>query len=86
MKARKRPRLLPVFSCTSPSYAHRVIAILALAAFSLVWSVLLFAGESKPVTYVDVTKSSGIHFEDHNSATPEKYLIETMTGGAAIFD
>lgn len=38
------------------------------------------------VTFVDVTASSGIHFTNHNSATPEKYLIETMTGGAAIFD
>lgn len=48
--------------------------------------MLLIANESKPVTYVDVTKPSGIHFSDHNSATPEKYLIETMTGGVAIFD
>ncbi|HEY7302913.1 MAG TPA: CRTAC1 family protein [Bryobacteraceae bacterium] len=47
---------------------------------------LLSATENKPVAYVDVTKSSGIHFDDYNSATHEKYLIETMTGGVAIFD
>ena len=32
------------------------------------------------------SSSSGIHFQHNNSATPEKYLIETMAGGVAIFD
>jgi hypothetical protein len=60
-------------------------ALLGIAAFGLA-SWFLEASQSTPVTYVDITKSSGIHFEDHNSATSEKYLIETMTGGVAIFD
>ncbi len=38
------------------------------------------------VSYLDVTPASGIHFRQNNSATPEKYLIETMTGGVAVFD
>ncbi len=40
----------------------------------------------KPVTYVDITSQSGIHFTDTNSPTSEKYLIETMTGGVALID
>ncbi len=43
-------------------------------------------GESKPVTYIDVTPQTGIHFKDCNSATSEKYLIESMTGGVALLD
>lgn len=40
----------------------------------------------KPVIFRDVTKASGIQFRNYNSPTPEKYLIETMTGGTAVFD
>jgi hypothetical protein len=35
---------------------------------------------------VDVTAESTIRFRNNNSATPDKYLIETMTGGVAILD
>jgi hypothetical protein len=38
------------------------------------------------VTFTDITRQTGIHFKDTNSATPEKYLIETMTGGVALID
>ncbi|HEX4165204.1 MAG TPA: CRTAC1 family protein [Bryobacteraceae bacterium] len=48
-------------------------------------SLTVQAGE-KNVTFVDATKQSGIHFTDSNSPTPEKYLIETMTGGVALLD
>jgi hypothetical protein len=48
--------------------------------------LFLRAAEPSSVSYVDISSSSGIHFKDDNSATPEKYLIETMTGGVAIFD
>lgn len=36
--------------------------------------------------YVDVTKASGVTYYQSNSATPSKYLIETMGGGVALFD
>jgi enediyne biosynthesis protein E4 len=39
-----------------------------------------------PARFVDVTRSSGIRFLHHNSATPNKYLIETMGGGVALLD
>ena len=38
------------------------------------------------VEYVDVARESGIAFVHENAATAEKYLIETMGGGAAWLD
>jgi len=58
---------------------------LAIAAVTIS-CFFLKAAESQRVSYVDITGASGIHFQHKNSATPEKYLIETMAGGAAIFD
>jgi enediyne biosynthesis protein E4 len=56
------------------------------AALLLFATYLLGAAAPKPVTFADVTKASGIRFRNYNSPTPEKYLIETMTGGVAVFD
>ncbi len=36
--------------------------------------------------FTDITATSGVRFHNENSATPEKYLIETMTGGVAMID
>jgi enediyne biosynthesis protein E4 len=47
---------------------------------------MLKAAGSPRVSYMDVTPSIGIHFRQNNSATPDKYLLETMTGGVAVFD
>jgi enediyne biosynthesis protein E4 len=33
-----------------------------------------------------VKRSSGLDFHQVNSPTPQKYLIETMGGGVALFD
>src|SRR5437764_2514385 len=38
------------------------------------------------VQLADVTQSVGIDFKHENSATTNKYLIETMGGGVALFD
>ncbi len=43
------------------------------------------AGNST-VLFADVTEQLGIHWTHVNGATPEKYLIETMGGGAAFLD
>ncbi len=50
--------------------------------------LLLAAGSafSPDVQFVDVTKATGIAFTHANSATPSKYLIETMGGGVALLD
>lgn len=39
-----------------------------------------------PITFIDVTRSSGITFKHDNAMSPEKYLIETMGAGAAWLD
>jgi hypothetical protein len=62
-----------------------IAAALAFVAMALAPITPLKAG-NKPVTYVDVTAQTGIHFKDSNSPTSEKYLIETMTGGVALLD
>lgn len=41
---------------------------------------------SNPVTFVDVARPTGIHFQHDNAATPEKYLIETMCSGCGWID
>lgn len=43
-------------------------------------------GSEHVAVFTDVTEASGVRFHNENSATPEKYLIETMTGGVAMID
>jgi enediyne biosynthesis protein E4 len=62
-----------------------VAIALAFVALALA-PISLLKASNKPVTYVDVTAQTGIHFKGSNSPTPEKYLIETMTGGVALLD
>jgi hypothetical protein len=38
------------------------------------------------VQFVDISDSVGVDFTHDNSATPSKYLIETMGGGVAVLD
>ncbi len=66
--------------------ANLAALLLTLLALLDASRLLLKASVNQPVTYVDVTASSGIRFKNNNSATPEKYLIESMTGGVAVFD
>ena len=62
--------------------------IAAFVSISLICFALwqLKGTEAATVAYLDATARSGIRFRNNNSATPDKYLIETMTGGVAIFD
>src|ERR1700750_1687099 len=39
-----------------------------------------------PVTFTDITAQSGVRFRQSASQTSQKYLPETMGGGAALFD
>ncbi len=54
------------------------------------WLILAFSAAAllnpAPPTFSDVTASSGLDFRNHASLTSEKYLIESMTGGVALFD
>src|SRR3954447_26942935 len=36
--------------------------------------------------FADVTRRSGVHYTTNSSPTREKYLIESMVGGVALFD
>jgi enediyne biosynthesis protein E4 len=38
------------------------------------------------VLFEDIAGQAGVHFVLENSATPNKHLIETMTGGVAVLD
>src|SRR6266404_5103997 len=38
------------------------------------------------INFIDVTRKLGISWSHSNGATPEKYLIEAMGGGAAFLD
>ena len=58
-------------------------------AWALPWAslLLLAAAPSAPdVRFTDVTRAVGIDFAQANSATSNKYLLETMGGGVALFD
>ena len=39
-----------------------------------------------PIRFEDLVQKSGIHFQLENSVSPQRYSIETMLGGVAIFD
>ncbi|MCA1592036.1 MAG: FG-GAP-like repeat-containing protein [Acidobacteria bacterium] len=39
-----------------------------------------------PVTFTDITSQSGVTFRHDASSTSQKYLLETMGGGCAMFD
>jgi hypothetical protein len=47
---------------------------------------LLGASSAPEVQFTDVTAEVGIDFTHANSATSNKYLLETMGGGVALFD
>src|SRR2546425_3022021 len=41
--------------------------------------------EAPVIRFVDITDGAGIHFK-HNSAPEKKYIVESMSGGVALFD
>ena len=47
---------------------------------------LVSPSSAADVQFTDITQSAGIDFKHENSATPNKYLIETMGGGVAMLD
>lgn len=56
----------------------RKSGILAGVAAGTLWA--------QSIRFADVTPGSGIEFRNAPSRTPEKYLIESMTGGVALLD
>ena len=71
---------------TRPRFPYRFTA---LEILSIVMGVHLSSSAGAPapeVRFVDATQTAGIEFEHRNSATPSKYLLETMGGGVALLD
>jgi hypothetical protein len=59
----------------------------AIPVLSLSSLLLLAAAAPAPdVRFTEVARTVGIDFEQANSATSNKYLLETMGGGVALFD
>jgi len=56
---------------------------IAVCGFLCLWFLL---GAAPDVQFVDITAATKVDFQDENSATSNKYLIETMGGGVALFD
>jgi len=53
------------------------------------WAFLLCATASEatgPIAFREVAAQSGIRFVLENNPTPQKYMVETMPGGVAVFD
>lgn len=48
--------------------------------------LLLALQPAPPIQLTDIAKTAGVDFVLENSPTPDKYLIETMPGGIAVFD
>ena len=47
---------------------------------------LIGATPAPEVQFTDITQAAGINFKQENSATSNKYLVETMGGGVALLD
>jgi hypothetical protein len=64
-----------------------LLAAAALVAGAL-WLVLARSEDGDPgiPRFEDVARETGIDFTHANFATPERYLVETMGGGVALFD
>ena len=48
--------------------------------------LLMAATPAREVVFTDITQTSKIDFKQENSATSNKYLVETMGGGVALLD
>lgn len=58
------------------------------ACVALAWALATTSGvgsEPTPVLFRDVTREAGITFR-HHSAPDKKYIVESMSGGVALFD
>jgi enediyne biosynthesis protein E4 len=54
-------------------------------AFGLLLTIME-AASAPDVQFTDITKATKVDFRQENSATSNKYLIETMGGGVAVLD
>ncbi len=62
------------------------IRILGWAGGLIATSLMGVAQTSPELQFADITNQTHIDFKQQGSATSNKYLIETMGGGVALFD
>src|ERR1700689_3664211 len=77
-------------SCSEPGSFFRPLGVFLLLLVPLGLPYFEFsqspAVEGVPGHFIDATAKLGIHFQDQASPTAEKYLLETMGSGVALFD
>ena len=61
------------------------VAVLGIAAALAAYIAMAPARAADTVTFTDVTKATGITFS-HVSSPDKKYILESMSGGVALFD
>ncbi len=61
-------------------------AAIASALYCVQAQTSIPSSELVPARFVDTTATSGVHFQHQASHTANKYLIETMGSGVALFD
>ncbi len=64
---------------------QRMIRRWRIKALGMAMLLLLAAQPSEPQKLVDITASTGIHFE-HLSSPEQRYIVESMSGGVVLFD
>jgi len=63
-----------------------IFSLTALLFLLIISTYLAYPEQNENVEFVDDTQEAQLVFRHRNSATSKKYLIETMTGGVAVFD
>ena len=74
--------------CSKGSIALRITRVFAAAAFLNPCVIVAQANAVKPLPVpqlIDITASTGIHFE-HLSSPEQKFIVESMSGGVALID
>src|SRR5258708_37738908 len=57
-----------------------------LACIVVVAALFAASDDHAPIQFADVASAAGVRFVLENHPTPQKYMIETMPGGVAVFD
>jgi len=76
----------PASLSTSWSRRNFLCAISATAVAQLFRPKLVLADRAAMPIFSDVTQEAGITWRQFNGLSPDRYLIETMGGGVALFD
>ncbi len=62
-----------------------ILILMGLACVALSWRQVSLTGQSQALLFRDITASAGITFQ-HHAAPEKKFIVESMSGGVALFD